>query len=344
MWQWQLRTLAGWRLDRPSRRPKVHAEDATCMENPPAEDRLRSAKDCNCTRPADKRTIGGFLNLANDCRNLHCDENWGPISENYHRTFRKTGKNYENCKVEVRCEENDRTVFPKLWRVSRSVLSVHRILAIFAFFFMVIPPQCSASFDGQVLPWRHYYRVLNQYSGPKAGRPERIRVGHGRYRMSLQGAELLCDFPSTSVLVSNVVWERADLGALRDLDQLYKSLGQSRAYAVTTRPNGSTLTLANVSPVDQGLYRCMATAMDPSTNAMFTLFQDIPFYPDFGAYRSRPEPHYYRPPPCCRSKDPLRVYPPPQTTLAIVPPQHHHHHYQHRQQSSSLVVNALSQY
>lgn len=163
MWQWQLRTLAGWRLDRPSRRPKVHAEDATCMENPPAEDRLRSAKDCNCTRPADKRTIGGFLNLANDCRNLHCDENWGPISENYHRTFRKTGKNYENCKVEVRCEENDRTVFPKLWRVSRSVLSVHRILAIFAFFFMVIPPQCSASFDGQVLPWRHYYRVLNQW-------------------------------------------------------------------------------------------------------------------------------------------------------------------------------------
>uniref|UniRef100_A0A0A9X746 Immunoglobulin superfamily member 2 n=1 Tax=Lygus hesperus TaxID=30085 RepID=A0A0A9X746_LYGHE len=152
--------------------------------------------------------------------------------------------------------------------------------------------------------------------------------------MSPHGAELLCDFPSSAIIVSNVIWERADLGALRDLDQLYKSVGESREYAVVGRPNGSTLKLHNVGPVDRGLYRCMATAADPSSNAVFTLFQDVPFYPEFG-YLAKQHPHAHahslplpppRPPPCCRMKEVFRDF-------------HHQHH-----QSSSVVVKSLSHF
>lgn len=70
----------------------------------------------------------------------------------------------------------------------------------------------------------------------------------------------------------------------RDLSTLYRRHGISHQYDIHIRPHGSTLHLFDVNPLDRGLYRCLATALDPGTNQVVTLFQDTEFYPDFGGY------------------------------------------------------------
>jgi hypothetical protein len=48
-------------------------------------------------------------------------------------------------------------------------------------------------------------------------------------------------------------------------------------------PTGSTLLILNPSPLDKGLYRCLASAVDLSSPVRKTtsVFQDIEFYPHF---------------------------------------------------------------
>ncbi|XP_014240485.1 uncharacterized protein LOC106661505 [Cimex lectularius] len=174
--------------------------------------------------------------------------------------------------------------------------------------FVVLFVPSELGYNHIVPPWQHYYpRVINQWSFPKAGRPERVRSGHGRYRMLPRGAELTCDFPPTAHILSNIIWERADLGALRSLDEIYKSVGETREYSVLGRPKGSTLHLHNISPTDRGLYRCLATAVDPNRGRMHTLFQDVPFYPDFRQVSKRLQLHRSRQS-CCRSNNLYKDY------------------------------------
>lgn len=70
----------------------------------------------------------------------------------------------------------------------------------------------------------------------------------------------------------------------RDLNTLYRRHGITHQYDIHTRAHGSTLHLFDITPLDRGLYRCLATALDPSANQVVTLFQDTEFYPDFGTY------------------------------------------------------------
>lgn len=67
----------------------------------------------------------------------------------------------------------------------------------------------------------------------------------------------------------------------RDLNLLYRRYGITHQYDIHNRPRGSTLHLFDVTPLDRGLYRCLASAVDPSTNQMITLFQDTAFNPEF---------------------------------------------------------------
>ena len=67
----------------------------------------------------------------------------------------------------------------------------------------------------------------------------------------------------------------------RDLNRLYRRHGITHQYDVHMRPQGSTLHLFDVTPLDRGLYRCLTTALDPTTNQLVTLYQDTRFSPEF---------------------------------------------------------------
>uniref|UniRef100_A0A8D8XVJ5 Ig-like domain-containing protein n=1 Tax=Cacopsylla melanoneura TaxID=428564 RepID=A0A8D8XVJ5_9HEMI len=137
--------------------------------------------------------------------------------------------------------------------------------------------------------WQQYFPSTQSWSHQSTGsyqaetlnlRPPRHRVGQGRYRLiPPTSAELNCDFPESMLMISNVVWERADIGG-RDLHQIYKRAGVPHQYDVHIRPRGSTLHIFDVTPLDRGIYRCIATGMDPSTNRVVTLFQDTDFFPE----------------------------------------------------------------
>ncbi|XP_075229921.1 uncharacterized protein LOC142329323 isoform X2 [Lycorma delicatula] len=128
----------------------------------------------------------------------------------------------------------------------------------------------------------HIYIAWASYDEQIHGRPPRLRVGQGRYRMMPAGAQLMCDFPDTMMLmISNIVWERADLGHGNSLDDIYRDHGIQQDYILLSRPRGSTLHLLDVTPLDRGLYRCIASALDPNTGNTVTLFQDVHFYPIF---------------------------------------------------------------
>uniref|UniRef100_T1HLR5 Uncharacterized protein n=1 Tax=Rhodnius prolixus TaxID=13249 RepID=T1HLR5_RHOPR len=132
------------------------------------------------------------------------------------------------------------------------------------------------------LPWQQYFPpTKSHWKLPKSGRPERFRLGKGRFRVTHKGADIDCEFPPSTLILSNINWERADLGANGNLDIMYKTLGESREFAVIGRPKGSTLHFFGHSPLDRGLYRCMATALDPIAGRTVTVFQDVPFFPNF---------------------------------------------------------------
>jgi hypothetical protein len=71
--------------------------------------------------------------------------------------------------------------------------------------------------------------------------------------------------------LQNIVWLRGDLKRLYRLSDAHNG--------VLNHPKGSILYLKRVTPLDVGLYRCMATAKNPSTGIAHTVFQDVDFYP-----------------------------------------------------------------
>ncbi|XP_065209367.1 uncharacterized protein LOC135837871 [Planococcus citri] len=134
--------------------------------------------------------------------------------------------------------------------------------------------------------WQQYYPGNHAWASISElqNRFRRVRMGQGRYRMMPTGnAEVTCEFPDSMLMISNIIWERADMGT-RDLSSLYRRHGISHQYDIHTRPHGSTLHLFDVNPLDRGLYRCLATALDPGTNQVVTMFQDTEFYPDFRGF------------------------------------------------------------
>ncbi|XKL59870.1 hypothetical protein PGB90_000886 [Kerria lacca] len=138
--------------------------------------------------------------------------------------------------------------------------------------------------------WQQYYPASHTWAtiSEIQNRFRRIRMGKGQYRMLPSGnAEISCEFPDSMLMISNVIWERADMGT-RDLNVLYRRHGITHQYDVHTRPHGSTLHIFDVTPLDRGLYRCLASALDPNTNQMVTLFQDTEFNPEF----NRPYGYY----------------------------------------------------
>ncbi|XP_066905388.1 uncharacterized protein [Halyomorpha halys] len=136
-------------------------------------------------------------------------------------------------------------------------------------------------FAFEQFPWHQYYKPsLQRWEPASSGKPTRIRAGYGRYRMVPGGAELTCQFPSNYNIISNIIWERADMGALKSLDEMYKRAGEEQEYRVISWTNGSRLQLRAPSSLARGLYRCMATALNPNYTHQVTVFQDVPFYPN----------------------------------------------------------------
>lgn len=75
------------------------------------------------------------------------------------------------------------------------------------------------------------------------------------------------------------MWERVDLGKA-DKERAMRRTGEVQTYDMHLRPRGSTLHFHDVTPLDKGLYRCLASSVDRLTGESQTVFQDTDFYPD----------------------------------------------------------------
>ncbi|XP_050429075.1 uncharacterized protein LOC126838586 [Adelges cooleyi] len=125
--------------------------------------------------------------------------------------------------------------------------------------------------------WGFYNRMdVTSNSNKK----RRLRMGSGWYKLvPPTGAEINCEFPSTVPVISNIVWERVDPGKV-DKEFALRRLGEMQTYDMHLRPRGSTLHFHDVTPLDKGLYRCMASSVDKLTGESQTIFQDTEFYPN----------------------------------------------------------------
>ncbi|XP_015377027.1 PREDICTED: uncharacterized protein LOC107171307 [Diuraphis noxia] len=79
--------------------------------------------------------------------------------------------------------------------------------------------------------------------------------------------------------LQNIVWERVDPGKA-DKEMAMRRMGEVQTYDMHLRPKGSTLHFHDVTPLDKGLYRCLASSVDRLTGEPQTVFQDTDFYPD----------------------------------------------------------------
>lgn len=80
-------------------------------------------------------------------------------------------------------------------------------------------------------------------------------------------------------VLQNIVWERVDPGKA-DKEMAMRRMGEVQTYDMHLRPKGSTLHFHDVTPLDKGLYRCLASSVDRLTGEPQTVFQDTDFYPD----------------------------------------------------------------
>jgi len=80
--------------------------------------------------------------------------------------------------------------------------------------------------------------------------------------------------------LQNIVWERVDPGKADKEMAMRRWTGEPRTYDMHLRSKGSTLHFHDVTPLDKGLYRCLASSVDRLTGESQTVFQDTDFYPD----------------------------------------------------------------
>ncbi|VVC31344.1 Immunoglobulin-like domain,Immunoglobulin-like fold [Cinara cedri] len=137
---------------------------------------------------------------------------------------------------------------------------------------------------GVVVPhskWGFYNRMdtISSTTRTTDKKTRRLRVGSGWWKLvPPTGAEINCEFPSSIPVISNVVWERVDPGKA-DKEKAMRRMGEVQTYDMHLRPRGSTLHLHDVSQLDKGLYRCLASSVNKLTGEPQTVFQDTNFYP-----------------------------------------------------------------
>ena len=91
-----------------------------------------------------------------------------------------------------------------------------------------------------------------------------VNVGEGTFRLINGGrdAELTCDFPLGSHIISNIVWTRVSGSESPYYTDRYNSLRDSlgRRMRISQRTNHETsLILQDYERRDEGIYRCEAT-------------------------------------------------------------------------------------
>jgi len=114
---------------------------------------------------------------------------------------------------------------------------------------------------------RYDDRYDRNYNGRSDYYGTGVNLGRGTFRILRNGrdAELSCEFPRGSHLISNVIWERADRG--RGRQSYYNDYRRSSLNLLGHRSSvrrlgdyGSILTIRDYdSSADSGLYRCTAT-------------------------------------------------------------------------------------
>ncbi|CAH1726288.1 unnamed protein product [Aphis gossypii] len=125
-----------------------------------------------------------------------------------------------------------------------------------------------------------FYNRIDTASATETKKTRRLRIGSGWWKLvPPTGAEINCEFPSTVPVISNIVWERVDPGKV-DKEMAMRRMGEVQTYDMHLRPKGSTLHFHDVTPLDKGLYRCLASSVDRLTGEPQTVFQDTEFYPD----------------------------------------------------------------
>lgn len=77
-------------------------------------------------------------------------------------------------------------------------------------------------------------------------------------------------------MFQNVVWEKLKRGE-EDRHSGWLQAGQK--YSLENIQGGSTLRLYDLTYLDRGIYRCLATGLDTETGRAVTVFQDVYFYP-----------------------------------------------------------------
>merc|ERR1711941_208643 len=114
---------------------------------------------------------------------------------------------------------------------------------------------------------RYDDRYDRNYNGRSDYYGTGVNLGRGTFRILRNGrdAELSCEFPRGSHLISNVIWERADRG--RGRQSYYNDYRRSSLNLLGHRSSvrrlgdyGSILTIRDYdSSADSGVYRCTAT-------------------------------------------------------------------------------------
>lgn len=125
---------------------------------------------------------------------------------------------------------------------------------------------------------RDYYR----------GSRGRINVGRGTFRVinGQRDAELTCEFPRGSHIISNIIWERVKDRDYNRYNSLNSWLG-SRMRVERLGNYGSVLIIRDYEPRDEGVYRCVGTrTYDTYTYSSYdrteTVYMEVQFFPRDG--------------------------------------------------------------
>jgi len=170
--------------------------------------------------------------------------------------------------------------------------------------------------------YRDSYDRYNRYDryGDTGRYDDKVNIGRGTFRIINGGrdAELSCEFPAGSHIISNIIWERGDRArSYNRYNYRDNSLGylDSRMRVRSIGDFGSVLTIRNFDErADAGVYHCVATRTYGNTytynrNGRETVYMDIDFYPrdrynsgsgyysgrDYDGYFSNYDRYYNRP-------------------------------------------------
>jgi len=144
-------------------------------------------------------------------------------------------------------------------------------------------------YDGSRYDRDRYDRDRDYYSDLRG----KVNVGKGVFReINGRDAELTCEFPRGSHLISNIVWERV---GDRSYSRLRDRLGR-KMEVEEIGDYGSVLIIRDWDERDTGVYRCVATRTYNPRGYSYRrtdyerkeiVYMEVEFYPDRRSYRSR---------------------------------------------------------